>query len=106
MSRLKGDVKSRVFQKHGSRCYICGCRIALLRDLIKQPSIKILSVSETEIFYATNGGKTKRVKKGSIDHIIPRSVSKNNKQDNLRPCCRDCNQKKGNSYAKEISVDG
>ena len=38
----------------------------------------------------------------TLDHIVPRSKGGTSSQDNLRPCCRNCNTKKADRTLDEF----
>lgn len=41
-------------------------------------------------------------RKATLDHAIPRSQGGTYAPENLRPCCPDCNRKKGSRTAVEF----
>lgn len=63
--------KRKVFNFYGHSCYLCGRKLAFNGDW--SPS------------------------QATIDHVVPLAVGGDHKYDNVRPCCMDCNSKKGAS---------
>ena len=41
------------------------------------------------------------IKKGTIDHYLPRALGGGNEYSNLRWCCLDCNNEKGDMHPTE-----
>ena len=38
----------------------------------------------------------------TVDHIVPKSLGGTDNIDNLRPLCRDCNNKRGNAAIEDL----
>ena len=72
-------IRNQVFERDGYKCYRCGCIVL-------------------------QGGKRRR--KGlpleTIDHYIPRSAGGTNDSDNLKTCCKRCNERKGSKIIGDL----
>lgn len=68
---------------HGNTCYYCNNPLTEQAENIPEP-----------------------FRKRTIDHLIPRDFGGPSITNNLRPCCLDCNSKKGNMFPEEFELWG
>ena len=84
-SRRKTTVRTLTFfKKYGYKCYICGHKAK--RIVLWEDNRDILNVA---LLLANGTPLTK-------DHVQPKSNGGVNAMRNLKPCCMECNMKKGN----------
>jgi 5-methylcytosine-specific restriction endonuclease McrA len=75
-SRRRGKKLKKLVRKKKANCHYCGVRLALTT------------------------AKTERA--ATWDHVIPLSKGGYDKMNNLVPCCRKCNQRKGSKMPDEL----
>ena len=65
-------IKRQVFNIYGNNCYMCGRKLAFNR--VYSPL------------------------QATIDHVLPLALGGEHTYDNVRPCCMECNSKKGATF--------
>lgn len=71
--RLPKGLRRKVFARDCYKCYMCDRKVKRIHE----------------------GGKQEDGSLATVDHLIPRSKGGTDDIDNLKTCCYDCNQRKG-----------
>ena len=86
----KIQLKSEVIRRFGTKCYLCGRQLTTYVKMKGRRQVDILV----------------------LDHVVPESRSHDQRVENLRPCCGDCNLEKtmkdggqvGNMFAGDMDA--